>query len=264
MCAGLPILLCTIARALKDGDSSEWKDALEKLKRFDKDEMDGQVYSALELSYNSLKGDGSSILTLWTTWTLQHCNPRRIEIYCWAVGLGLLKRTSTLEEAGNRLHKLVNDLRASCLLLEGDADGRVRMHDVALTFATSVASRDHHVFTAAFGTVLKNDRQRHAWTVHSYLFVALQNSWTSCSIQVSKRRVVYAVYWRPLAWTMCVHLWFGRDSNNLRVKDVQSSLLNSFLHCSAAERNWAIDSPATSRLERQSTAWNDSPNVLPC
>jgi disease resistance protein RPS2 len=65
MCAGLPILLCTIARALKDGDSSEWKDALEKLKRFDKDEMDGQVYSALELSYNSLKGDGSCILTLF-------------------------------------------------------------------------------------------------------------------------------------------------------------------------------------------------------
>jgi disease resistance protein RPS2 len=45
----------------------QWKDALEKLKRFDKDGMDGQVYSALELSYNSLKGDGSSILTLWTT-----------------------------------------------------------------------------------------------------------------------------------------------------------------------------------------------------
>ncbi|KAJ6995960.1 hypothetical protein NC653_012749 [Populus alba x Populus x berolinensis] len=67
MCAGLPILLGTIARALEDGDSSEWKDALEKLKRFDKDETDGHVYSALELSYKSLKGDGSSILTLWTT-----------------------------------------------------------------------------------------------------------------------------------------------------------------------------------------------------
>ncbi|KAG6773177.1 hypothetical protein POTOM_020436 [Populus tomentosa] len=129
MCAGSPILLGTIARALKDGDSSEWKDALEKLKRFDKDEMDGHVYSALDIAI--------------------------LDVLKHTVGLGLLKRTSTLEEAGNRLHKLVNDLRASCLLLEGDADGRV-------TFATSVASRDHHVFTAAFGTVLKNDRQRHA------------------------------------------------------------------------------------------------------
>ena len=34
MCVGLPILLGTIARALKDGDSSKWKDAREKLKRF--------------------------------------------------------------------------------------------------------------------------------------------------------------------------------------------------------------------------------------
>jgi disease resistance protein RPS2 len=43
----------------------QWKDALEKLKRFDKDGKDGQVYSALELSYNALKGDGSCILTLF-------------------------------------------------------------------------------------------------------------------------------------------------------------------------------------------------------
>jgi disease resistance protein RPS2 len=58
-CAGLPILIVTVARALKDGKLSEWKDALERLKRFDKDEMDSQVYSdlALELSYDSLKGE---------------------------------------------------------------------------------------------------------------------------------------------------------------------------------------------------------------
>ena len=58
-CAGLPILIVTVARALKDGKLSEWKDALVRLKRFDKDEMDSQVYSdlALELSYDSLKGE---------------------------------------------------------------------------------------------------------------------------------------------------------------------------------------------------------------
>ncbi|KAF9681558.1 hypothetical protein SADUNF_Sadunf05G0014000 [Salix dunnii] len=33
-CAGLPILPGNIARALKDGDLSEWEDALEKLKKF--------------------------------------------------------------------------------------------------------------------------------------------------------------------------------------------------------------------------------------
>ncbi|KAJ6757117.1 hypothetical protein OIU74_026382 [Salix koriyanagi] len=34
ICAGLPILLVTVASALKDGDLSEWKDALERLKRY--------------------------------------------------------------------------------------------------------------------------------------------------------------------------------------------------------------------------------------
>eukprot|EP00258_Populus_trichocarpa_P023092 XP_024439111.1 probable disease resistance protein At1g61190 isoform X2 [Populus trichocarpa] len=66
-CAGLPILIVTVARALKDGKLSEWKDALERLKRFDKDEMDSQVYSdlALELSYDSLKGEEISYLPVF-------------------------------------------------------------------------------------------------------------------------------------------------------------------------------------------------------
>eukprot|EP00258_Populus_trichocarpa_P023107 XP_024439126.1 probable disease resistance protein At1g61190 isoform X3 [Populus trichocarpa] len=66
-CAGLPILIVTVARALKDGDLSEWKDALGRLKRFDKDEMDSQVYSdlALELSYDSLKGEEISYLPVF-------------------------------------------------------------------------------------------------------------------------------------------------------------------------------------------------------
>ena len=153
-CAGLPILIVTVARALKDGDLSEWKDALERLKRFDKDEMDSQVYSALELSYDSLKGEEIRSVFL----LCGQLEPHSIAIFDllkYTVGLGLFKRISTLAEARNRLHKLVNDLKASCLLLEGGADGKVKMHDVVHCFAASVASRDHHVFTLASGTVLK-------------------------------------------------------------------------------------------------------------
>ncbi|KAG5222424.1 disease resistance NBS-LRR family protein [Salix suchowensis] len=73
-CAGLPILLVTVASALKDGDLSEWKDALERLKRFDKDEIDSRVYSALELSYNSLKGEEIKEQKLSNLWICQMCN----------------------------------------------------------------------------------------------------------------------------------------------------------------------------------------------
>nr|TKR85306.1 hypothetical protein D5086_0000249160 [Populus alba] len=49
----------------------------------------------------------------------------------------------------NRLHTLVDELKASCLLLEGDNDGSVKMHDVVQSFAIDVASRDHHVLVVA-------------------------------------------------------------------------------------------------------------------
>ncbi|KAL9341503.1 hypothetical protein Peur_064828 [Populus x canadensis] len=153
-CAGLPILIVTVAGTLKDGDLSEWKDALVRLKRFDKDEMDSRVYSALELSYDSLKGEEIKSVFLLCGQLEPH-SIAILDLLKYTVGLGLFKRISTLEEARNRLHKLVNDLKASCLLLEGGADGIVKMHDVVHGFAAFVASRDHHVFTLASGTVLK-------------------------------------------------------------------------------------------------------------
>ncbi|KAG5229941.1 disease resistance NBS-LRR family protein [Salix suchowensis] len=152
-CAGLPILLVTVASALKDGDLSEWKDALERLKRFDKEDIDSRVYSALELSYTSLKGEEIKSVFLLCGQLIPH-HILILDLLKYTVGLGLFKRISTLEEARHRLNKLVNDLIACCLL-EGGSDGIVKMHDVLHGFAADVASRDHHVFTSSSGTVLR-------------------------------------------------------------------------------------------------------------
>ncbi|KAB5529220.1 hypothetical protein DKX38_019301 [Salix brachista] len=152
-CAGLPILLVIVASALKDGDLSEWKDALERLKRFDKEDIDSPVNSALELSYTSLKGDEIKSVFLLCGQLIPHCIPIHY-LLKYTVGLGLFKRISTLEEARHRLNKLVNDLIACCLL-EGGADRIVKMHHVLHYFAASVASRDHHVFTSSSGTVVR-------------------------------------------------------------------------------------------------------------
>ncbi|KAJ6380306.1 hypothetical protein OIU76_016881 [Salix suchowensis] len=161
-CAGLPILLVTVASALtvikagddiKNPDLSEWKDALERLKRFDKEEIDSRVYSAVELSYTSLKGEEIKSVFLLCGQVQPHRIPIS-ELLKYTVGLGLFKRISTLDEARRRLNKLVNDLIASCLL-ERVADGIVKMHDVLHYFAASVASRDHHVFALSSGTVLR-------------------------------------------------------------------------------------------------------------
>ncbi|KAG5223505.1 disease resistance NBS-LRR family protein [Salix suchowensis] len=152
-CAGLPILLVTVASALKDRDLSEWKDALERLKTFDKDDIDSRVYSALDLSYTSLKGEEIKSVFLLCGQLKPHGIPI-LDLLKYTVGLGLFKRISTLEDARHRLHKLVNDLIACCLL-EGGADGIVKMHDVLHYFAASVASRDHRAFILSSETVLR-------------------------------------------------------------------------------------------------------------
>ncbi|KAJ6918311.1 hypothetical protein NC651_012518 [Populus alba x Populus x berolinensis] len=147
-CAGLPILLATVARALKNKDLYAWKDALKQLTRFDKDEIDKRVYSCLELSYQNLRGDEIKSLFLLCG-QLRSNNILISNLLRYGIGLDLFKGRSTLEEARNRLHTLVDELKASCLLLEGDNDGSVKMHDVVHSFAISVASRDHHVLTVA-------------------------------------------------------------------------------------------------------------------
>ncbi|XP_021622263.1 probable disease resistance protein At4g27220 isoform X2 [Manihot esculenta] len=153
-CAGLPILIVTVATALKNKQLFEWKNALEQLKRFDDSEMDEQVTSALKLSYNFLKGE--EIKSLFLLCGLHVFRSYQVDnLLKYAVGLGLFKRSKTLEEARNRLHKYVSDLKASCLLLEGIHKGEIMMHDVVRNFAISVASTDHNVFMVAYDTLLE-------------------------------------------------------------------------------------------------------------
>lgn len=153
-CAGLPILIVTVATALKNKQLFEWKNALEQLKRFDDSEMDEQVTSALKLSYNFLKGEEIKSLFLLCGQHVFHSS-QVDELLKYAVGLGLFKRSKTLEEARNRLHTYVSDLKASCLLLEGIHKGDIMMHDVVRNFAISVASTDHNVFMVAYDTLLE-------------------------------------------------------------------------------------------------------------
>ncbi|KAJ6928864.1 disease resistance protein [Populus alba x Populus x berolinensis] len=143
-CAGLPILLAAVARALKNEDVHAWKDALKQLTSFDKDEIADPVYSCLELSYKALRGDEIKSLFLLCGQFLTY-DSSISDLLKYAIGLDLFKGRSKLEEARNRLRTLVDELKASCLLLEGDRDGRVKMHDVVQSFVSSFASREHHV-----------------------------------------------------------------------------------------------------------------------
>ncbi|XP_028780986.1 disease resistance protein At4g27190-like [Neltuma alba] len=143
-CGGLIVLIVTVAGALKNDDNIEsWKYALNQLNIVDKEGMNEKIYSALEFSYNHLKGD--DVKALFLLCGLLGTQVNVADLLKYAMGLGTFKQTYTLKDARVKVHKLIASLKAACLLLENNSNKEVKMHDIVHEVAVSIASRDQHV-----------------------------------------------------------------------------------------------------------------------
>ncbi|KAH9754644.1 putative disease resistance protein [Citrus sinensis] len=147
-CAGLPIAIVPVARALRNKRLSEWKDALLEFRRPSLRNFTGTTqvaYKSIELSYNHLNGEELKKTFLLIGYTFFSCVE---DLLYYGMGLGLFQNINTLEEARDRAHTLVDKLKNSCLLLDGGSSEWFSMHDVVRDVARSIASRDQHVFAA--------------------------------------------------------------------------------------------------------------------
>ncbi|KAJ9682447.1 hypothetical protein PVL29_018377 [Vitis rotundifolia] len=153
-CAGLPIAIVTVAKALKNKNVSIWKDALQQLKSHTSTNITGmetKVHSSLKLSYEHLEGDEVKSLCLLCGLLSSYIDIR--DLLKYGVGLRLFRGTNTLEEAKNRIDTLVDNLKSSNFLLETDHNAFVRMHDLVRSTARKIASEQPHVFTHQKTTV---------------------------------------------------------------------------------------------------------------
>ncbi|GAY60058.1 hypothetical protein CUMW_199170 [Citrus unshiu] len=146
-CAGLPIAIVPVAKALKSKSLYEWRNALRQLKRPFLRSFSGTqavaAYSTIELSYYQLEGEELRKTFLLIGYTFISCVT---DVIYYGMGLGLFQNINTLEEARDRAHTLVDKLKNSCLLLDGDTSEGFSMHDVVRDVAISIASRVQHVF----------------------------------------------------------------------------------------------------------------------
>ncbi|XP_065871567.1 probable disease resistance protein At4g27220 [Euphorbia lathyris] len=145
-CAGLPVLVVTVAVALKNKGLEAWKVALKELSGFDNKGFQEKVYSALELSYRHLGSEEVKSFFLLCAQLAQNDIPFPY-LVTYSMGLGLLRHTETVEDGRNKVLKLINDLKAACLLLDGDRYGFVKMHDVIRDAAVLIASTTQRAFT---------------------------------------------------------------------------------------------------------------------
>ncbi|XP_044486371.1 putative disease resistance protein RGA3 [Mangifera indica] len=148
-CAGLPVAISTIANALKNESLHAWKDVLAQLKRSNPThilDMDETLYSTIELSYKFLKNEEAKSLFLLCALYNAGDSVFIDDLLKCSMGWSLFGDVYTLEEGRNRLHRLIDHLKASCLLLDGTYDNSVKMHDIIHAVAVSIASMEKLMF----------------------------------------------------------------------------------------------------------------------
>ncbi|XP_035538953.1 uncharacterized protein LOC109021335 isoform X1 [Juglans regia] len=158
-CAGLPIALVTVSKALKKKTLYEWKDALRQLRSPSPNfltRMQSTIYSSIELSYSRLESQDMKSFFLLCAHMGYFIGYLDLLKYCY--GLSLFQGISTLEEARNRIYRLVRNLKDSCLLLDCPySSEHFVMHDVVRDVAMLIASKDHSIF------MVRDDGELNKW-----------------------------------------------------------------------------------------------------
>ncbi|KAG8660962.1 hypothetical protein MANES_02G209475v8 [Manihot esculenta] len=146
-CEGLPIAIVTLSKALKNKNKHIWNDVLRHLKNSKLEDISGmkaKVFSAIELSYNYLEDEEAQSCFLLCSLFPEDFNILVEDLLEFGMGLRLFKGVEYVHEGRDRIYKLIDMLKGSNLLLEGDDiwNESVKMHDLVRDVAISLASRN--------------------------------------------------------------------------------------------------------------------------
>ena len=150
-CAGLPLALVTVAKALKNKCFFEWEDALQQLRRpspRNQKRMQEVIYSAIKLSYSHLESPELQSFFLFCAQNKVFSTIYYPDLLKKCYGLRLFHGISTLEEARNRMYTLVRSLKDSGLLVDApDTNEFVGMHDLTHDVALLISYETQNVLT---------------------------------------------------------------------------------------------------------------------
>ncbi|KAK9939575.1 hypothetical protein M0R45_016267 [Rubus argutus] len=156
-CAGLPVALIAVARALRDEGLDEWKVAARRLKASQPVNLEdeGHVFECIKLSYDYLKSDDSKSCFLLCCLFPEDYDIPIEYLLMYGIGKGMFE-DSPMQEARATMCLVVKALKYSSLLLDAEDDECVRMHDVIRDMAISISSsEDGQRFMGKVGFELK-------------------------------------------------------------------------------------------------------------
>ncbi|AEE85312.1 putative protein [Arabidopsis thaliana] len=135
-CCGLPLAIITIGRTLRGKPQVEvWKHTLNLLKRSAPSiDTEEKIFGTLKLSYDFLQDNMKSCF-LFCALFPEDYSIKVSELIMYWVAEGLLDGQHHYEDMMNEGVTLVERLKDSCLLEDGDSCDTVKMHDVVRDFA---------------------------------------------------------------------------------------------------------------------------------
>ncbi|KAL9304023.1 hypothetical protein ACSQ67_021286 [Phaseolus vulgaris] len=148
-CAGLPMAIVTVARALRSKSESVWEATLEKLKKEELVGVQTSMDISVKMSYDHLENEEIKYIFLLCA-QMGH-QPLIMDLVKYCFGLGILEGVSSLWEARDRIKTSIQKLKDSGLLLDESSNKSFNMHDMVRDAALSIAHKDHNFFTLRNG-----------------------------------------------------------------------------------------------------------------
>ncbi|KAF7849476.1 hypothetical protein BT93_L0751 [Corymbia citriodora subsp. variegata] len=141
-CAGLPLLIITMANHFKYADLSGWRDALCQIEWCTNEGISAVINEMLRLSYDHLESkDAKSLLQLCVACGVSELSIENLVRYGY--GLGIFRKDCSMKESRDRLSTLIQTLQASSLLLDNGGATDVKIHDLVRDFVARFICRDH-------------------------------------------------------------------------------------------------------------------------
>ncbi|TYJ47849.1 hypothetical protein E1A91_A01G020400v1, partial [Gossypium mustelinum] len=166
-CAGLPLALITIGRAMASKTTpGEWKYASNVLRQSAASVLPGvgkEMYPKLKFNYDSLPDETfRSCLLYCSLYPEDYLIEKDELVDCW-IGEGLLDEHTNLSSARNQGHFIIGSLIDACLL-EKEGNHCVKMHDVIRDMALWIAGEsEQEKFFVKSGVQLKKLPEAEKW-----------------------------------------------------------------------------------------------------
>ncbi|KAG8502107.1 hypothetical protein CXB51_002179 [Gossypium anomalum] len=166
-CAGLPLALITIGRAMASKKTPrEWEYAIEVLRQSAASVLPGvgkEMYPKLKFSYDCLPDERFRSCFLYCSLYPEDYYIRKEELVdCW-IGEGLLDERTNWSSARNQGHFIIGSLIDACLL-EKEGNHVVKMHDVIRDMTLWIAGEsEKEKFFIKSGVQLKEQPKAKKW-----------------------------------------------------------------------------------------------------